>query len=71
MESQKPPRCLADIFENCKEIYDSDKLQFLSKLEKHIDLDLIVPISFRNHFYASITSRIAFVFLITTFPLGQ
>ncbi len=44
---------LADIFEDCKEIYDSDKPQFLSLLENHIDLDSIVPISFRNHFYAS------------------
>ncbi len=43
---------LADIFEDCKEIYDSDKPQFLSLLEKHIDLDSIVPISFRNHFNA-------------------
>ncbi len=44
---------LADIFEECKNIYNSDKPQFLSLLEKHIDLDSIVPISFRNHFYAS------------------
>ena len=30
---------LADIFENCKEIFDSDKPQFLTLLENHIDLD--------------------------------
>ena len=44
---------LADIFENCKEIYDSDKPHFLTLLENHINLDEIVPISFRRHYYAS------------------
>lgn len=44
---------VADVFENCQEILDSDKPQFLSLLETYIDLDEIVPISFRNHFYAS------------------
>ena len=44
---------LADIFEDCKEIYESDKPQFLTLLENHIDLDEIVPISFVNHYYAS------------------
>jgi hypothetical protein len=42
---------LADIFENCQEIFNSDKPEFLSLLENHIDLDEIVPVSFRNHFY--------------------
>ena len=44
---------LADIFEDCKEIYESDKPQFLTLLENHIDLDEIVPTSFYNHYYAS------------------
>ena len=44
---------LADIFSDCQEIYDSDKPQFLSLLQQHIDLDEIVPASFRKHFYAS------------------
>ena len=44
---------LADTFENCQEIFNSDKPAFLSLLENHIDLDSIIPISFRNHFYAS------------------
>lgn len=44
---------LAEIFQDCQEILDSDKPAFLSLLENHIDLDSIVPISFRNHFYAS------------------
>ena len=44
---------LADIFSDCQEIYVSDKPQFLSLLQQHIDLDEIVPASFRKHFYAS------------------
>lgn len=43
---------LADIFKDCQEIFDSDKPQFLSLLENHIDLDSIIPISFRNHYYS-------------------
>ena len=44
---------LADIFEDCKNIFDFDKPQFLSLLEKHIDLDEIIPTSFFNHYYAA------------------
>lgn len=44
---------LADFFSDCQEIYESDKPQFLSLLQQHIDLDEIVPASFRKHFYAS------------------
>ncbi len=44
---------LEDIFSDCQDIYESDKPQFLSLLQKHIDLDEIVPASFRKHFYAS------------------
>src|SRR5574344_1268215 len=44
---------LADVFENCQDIFDSDKPQFLSLLENYIDLDEIIPFSFHNHFYAS------------------
>ncbi|MCD8300813.1 MAG: transposase [Clostridiales bacterium] len=44
---------LADIFTDCQEILDSDKPQFLNLLQQHIDLDEIVPASFRKHFYAS------------------
>ncbi len=44
---------LADIFEDCKNIYNSDKPLFLSLLENHIDLDKIVPASFYNHYYAA------------------
>ena len=44
---------LADIFSDCQEIFENDKPAFLSLLETHIDIDEIIPISFRNHFYAS------------------
>ena len=44
---------MAKIFENCQDIYDSDKPQFLILLENHIDLDSIIPLSFYHHFYAS------------------
>ena len=37
---------LADIFSDCQEIYESDKPQFLSLLQNHIDLDEMVPASF-------------------------
>lgn len=49
---QKQPT-LADIFEDCKNIYESDKPQFLTLLENHIDLDEIIPVSFYNRCYAS------------------
>ena len=44
---------LADIFSDCQDKFDNDKPAFLSLLEAHIDLDEIIPITFRNHFYAS------------------
>lgn len=44
---------LAEIFTDCQEKLDNDKPAFLSLLQTHIDIDEIIPISFRNHFYAS------------------
>lgn len=44
---------LAEIFQDCQDKFDNDKPAFLSLLENHIDMDEIIPISFRNHFYAS------------------
>jgi len=44
---------LTDIFQDCQNKLDNDKPAFLSLLETHIDIDEIIPISFRNHFYAS------------------
>lgn len=46
---------LADIFEDWQEIFESNKPQFLTFLKNHIDLDEIVPISFKNHYYAPAT----------------
>ena len=44
---------LADIFTDCQEKFQDDKPAFLSLLHNHIDLDEMIPVSFRNHFYAS------------------
>ena len=44
---------LSDIFSDCQNKFENDKPAFLSLLENHIDIDEIIPISFRNHFYAS------------------
>ena len=44
---------LADIFSDCQNKFDNDKPAFLSLLESHIDMDEMIPLSFRNHFYAS------------------
>ena len=44
---------LTDIFSDCQEKFENDKPAFLSLLETHIDIDEFIPISFRNHFYAS------------------
>lgn len=44
---------LTDIFQDCQDKFDNDKPAFLSLLEQHIDIDEIIPITFRNHFYAS------------------
>ena len=44
---------LKDIFTDCQEKFEHDKPTFLSLLETHIDIDELIPISFRNHFYAS------------------
>ena len=39
---------LADIFEDCKDIFESDKPQFLTLLKNHIDLDEIIPDIWEN-----------------------
>ncbi|MBQ2238140.1 MAG: transposase [Lachnospiraceae bacterium] len=44
---------LADIFQDCQNKFDNNKPAFLSLLEKHIDLDEIIPPAFYSHFYAS------------------
>ena len=47
---------LADIFEDCKDIYESDKPQFLTLLENHIDLEKLFRLLFTS---------------ITTHPLAE
>ena len=44
---------LADIYSDCQDKLENDKPAFLALLETYINLDEIIPISFRNHFYAS------------------
>ena len=44
---------LADVFSDCQKKFENDKPAFLSLLQTHIDIDEFIPISFRNHFYAS------------------
>ena len=44
---------VADFLQDCQDKFNNDKPAFLSLLEQHIDLDEIIPITFRNHFYAS------------------
>lgn len=44
---------LADIYSDCQDKLENDKPAFLTLLETYINLDEIIPISFRNHFYAS------------------
>ena len=43
---------LVDIFEDYKNIFVEEKPQFLSLLEKHINLSDYIPLEFYNHFYA-------------------
>ena len=43
----------ADIFTDCQNKFEDDKPTFLSLLESYIDLDEIVPVTFRNQFFAS------------------
>lgn len=44
---------LADIFTDCQDKFSNDKYEFLQILDKTINLDEIVPVSFVSHFYAS------------------
>ena len=52
----------ADIFENCKDIFDSDKLKFITLLENHIDLDENIPTS--NSL--SLTLSLIIIMILTT-----
>ena len=43
---------LADIYADCQDKFENDKPAFLSLLETNIDLDEIIPLSFRVEFYS-------------------
>jgi len=43
---------LSDIYAHCSDCFESDKHRFLRLLEEHIDLEELVPLSFRHHFNA-------------------
>ena len=40
-----------DIYEDCKDQFKNDKQKFLAILEEHLNLDEIVPMTFRYNFY--------------------
>ena len=40
-----------DIYEDCKDQFKNDKQKFLTILEEHLNLDKIVPMTFRYNFY--------------------
>jgi len=44
---------LADVFKDCLNKFDEDKPAFLSLLESHINIDEMIPFTFRSNFYAS------------------
>jgi hypothetical protein len=44
---------LAEIYSDCSSSFENDKHRFLSLLESNLNLDEFIPVTFRNHFYAS------------------
>ena len=45
---------LSDIYSDCSSTFEYDKYHFLELLENNIDLDALIPITFLNHFYATV-----------------
>ncbi len=43
---------LNDIYTDCLESFENDKPKFLSMFEEHLDIDALIPLSFKNHFYS-------------------
>lgn len=41
---------LNDIYAGCLESFENDKPKFLSMLEEHLDIDALIPFSFKMHF---------------------
>ena len=66
---------LADIFEDCQEIFESDKPQFLTLLENHIDLDEIIEeLIFRGFLFKAMAKdgiKSAIIVSSITFGLGH
>lgn len=44
---------LTDVFQDYQDKFDNDKPAFLTLLELHININEIIPVTFRNHFCAS------------------
>ena len=42
---------ISDIYADCSDCFENDKYRFLSLLEENIDLDELIPITFRHHFH--------------------
>ena len=59
---------LKDVFSDCQEKFENYKPAFLSLLETHINIDEFIPISFRNHFYASTGRKRKYPLHATTNP---
>jgi hypothetical protein len=45
---------IKDIYSDCNNAFENDKYHFLSLLDKNIDLEKLIPISFYDHFYSTI-----------------
>jgi len=45
---------MEDVFSDCQNIFENDKPEFLSLLERHINMEEYIPASFYLHFYAGI-----------------
>ena len=43
---------LADIYNDCKEIYENDKNSFLKLLEEHLDINSLIPATFKKNYYS-------------------
>ncbi len=41
---------LNDVYAGCLESFENDKPKFLSMLEEHLDIDALIPFSFKMHF---------------------
>lgn len=44
---------LAEIYSNCSNSFENDKHHFLSLLEENLNLSVLIPVTFYNHYYAT------------------